>query len=71
EGLRGGSNQAKLGSAWVASQERKQCVAAAAGPKRREPMAAGTRQRKAQASGGEPELDNAKSAGERLLPTVI
>ncbi|WP_164978016.1 hypothetical protein, partial [Geobacillus sp. PK12] len=67
------------------------------GPKRREPMAAGTRQRKAQASGsprranvlrlqgcshpegegyltpsgGEPELDNAKSAGERLLPTVI
>ncbi|OPX01856.1 hypothetical protein B1A75_14930 [Geobacillus sp. LEMMY01] len=28
----------------MVSQERKQCVAAAAGPKRREPMAAGTRQ---------------------------
>ncbi|OXB85578.1 hypothetical protein B9L21_14580 [Geobacillus uzenensis] len=45
EGLRGGSNQAKLGSAWVVSQERMQCVAAAAGPKRREPMAAGARQK--------------------------
>ncbi|PTR46478.1 hypothetical protein, partial [Geobacillus thermodenitrificans] len=41
---RGGSNQAKLGSAWVVPQERMQCVAATAGPKRREPMAAGARQ---------------------------
>ncbi|OQP07052.1 hypothetical protein B1691_16935, partial [Geobacillus sp. 47C-IIb] len=44
EGLRGGSNQAKLGSAWVVPQERMQCVAATAEPKRREPMAAGARQ---------------------------
>jgi hypothetical protein len=43
EGLRGGSDQTKFGLAWVNSKKLTQCVAAAAGPKRREALATGAR----------------------------
>jgi hypothetical protein len=46
EGLRGGSDQTKFGLAWVNTKKVTQCVAAAAGPKRREALATGARHRK-------------------------
>jgi hypothetical protein len=44
--MRGGSDQTKFGLAWVNSKKLTQCVAAAAGPKRREALATGARHRK-------------------------
>jgi hypothetical protein len=46
EDLRGGSDQTKFGLAWVNSKKLTQCVSAAAGPKRREALATGARQKK-------------------------
>jgi hypothetical protein len=44
--MRGGSDQTKFGLAWINSKKLTQCVAAAAGPKRREALATGARHRK-------------------------